>query len=92
MDFEGFCGKALFGLHFGVYFEVPGLGGLFTGLDSMGGWIKELVSFIDGTWLIGLGLESALNFNGLFGGFGFGIEFGGRKSISKVHNINVFLL
>lgn len=84
--FKSLPRKTLFGLDFGVYFEIFRLVGLFMGLDSMGGRVEELVGFIGGGGLVDLGMESTLEFDGLFGGFGFGVVFGGGKSISKVHN------
>ena len=51
----------------------------------MGGGIEELVGFISRIGLVGLGLETALEFDRGFGGFGFGVVLGRRKSITKVH-------
>jgi hypothetical protein len=58
-------------------------------LDSMGGGIEELVGFVGRTGLVGLGLKPALELDWGFGGFGFGVVLGRRKSIAKVHNNNL---
>ena len=82
VDFKSLRRETLFGLDFGVDFEIFRFVGLFMGLYSMGGRVKELVGFVGGGGLVDLGLESALEFDGLFGGFGFGVVLGGGKSIS----------
>lgn len=48
MDFKGFSGEAFLGLHFGINLKISGFIGLIMGLDSMSGWVKELVGFVDG--------------------------------------------